>query len=159
MSTPNSGARSPSIPYEIVGKSSLPSCELSAGEQKASAAHRRDNRDGPFGGRSGKTENREDSGASHATDADRSRRERHHQGRQADLIGGSIAPPFDFAVRGLIGGYHLLRADPLVELFRCDQIESQGGVTQRCSLGVGFLGDSGCLVIADVWIESGHQHE
>src|SRR5919197_5878172 len=55
--------------------------------------------------------------------------------------------------------HHLLGPDPLVELLGGDQPELHRGLLQRLVLLVRLLGDLRCVVVADVRVERGEQHQ
>ena len=56
--------------------------------------------------------------------------------------------------RACVGGI-----DPAIEFLGAQGGPGQGSVAQAGSVLVGFLGDLGGLVIADVWVEGRHQHQ
>lgn len=55
--------------------------------------------------------------------------------------------------------YHVFRDNIPVKLLAGQQPQANGGFTQGGAFFVGLLGDSGSIVIPDVGIECGHQHE
>ncbi len=59
----------------------------------------------------------------------------------------------------LLGAEHLLWADPLVKLGGLDEAQLDRGLPQRAALLVRVLRDPGRLVVADMRIQRGHQHE
>src|SRR5262249_27581565 len=54
---------------------------------------------------------------------------------------------------------HVLRPDPVIELLRREEAELQGRVTEREILAVRFQRDLRGLLVADVRVECGHEHE
>ena len=75
-------------------------------------------------------------------------------------------PPVACAAGGLVemielhtGAEHILRTDPLIELFFREQAELQGLFLECGSVLMSRLGDLGRIIITDVGIESRHQHQ
>src|SRR5262245_39290067 len=54
---------------------------------------------------------------------------------------------------------HLLRVDPRVELVGGEHAEGEGGFLERRAVLVRLLGDLCGVVVADVRIERGHEHQ
>ena len=55
--------------------------------------------------------------------------------------------------------HHILRPNPCVELLRGQEAQSERGLAQRQVLAVRLQGDLRGLLVADVRVERGHQHE
>ncbi len=60
---------------------------------------------------------------------------------------------------GLGWSQHELRADPLLELLVVQKTEGDGGLLQGGALLVGLLGALGCVVVTNVGVQGGHQHQ
>src|SRR2546421_7627819 len=54
---------------------------------------------------------------------------------------------------------HLFGTDVLIELLAGEEAEFDGGLAQRDALAVRVPGDLGGVVVADVWVERGDEHE
>ena len=59
----------------------------------------------------------------------------------------------------LLGAGHLVRADPLIELLVRQQTQLDRALSERGALLVCALGNLGRIVVSDVRIERGHQHQ
>jgi len=54
---------------------------------------------------------------------------------------------------------HFLGANPRIKLLLCDEAELQSSLTQTDVFAVCRQGDLRRLLISNVWIEGGHQHQ
>src|SRR5256714_11848314 len=95
-------------------------------------------------------------------------------GGRGDKTGcGSLTPPrlpfslsprppvttSSFRLHPLLRVRHLFGTDVLVELLAGEEAEFDCGLAQRDALTVRVLGDLGGVVVADVWVERGDEHE
>lgn len=59
----------------------------------------------------------------------------------------------------LLGSEHVLWLDPLSELLFGEDSQFDGLLDERRSVLMGGLGDLGGVVVADVWVEGGDEHQ
>ena len=69
--------------------------------------------------------------------------------------GRKLAP----ALRRLFRPYHILRLDFLVEFFSGEEVQGDGGFFECAVILESFLRDFRCVVVADVRVECGDQHQ